>query len=359
MMENILPRQRRHQRKTELSLANVVMCLLVIFIHVSSEPVALLLKDSWEYVTVAAAARLAGFAVPGFIFLSGLKTFLHYGDAMAYPAFYKRRFFAVIVPYIIWFCIYLLYFYLHHEVVMDIGAVVKSFFLGTLVSPFYFVVVIAEFYLLLPLWRRWLQKANPLWALVVAFSLMMVSKSLPQLVAAIAPALPLPPQNVLFTSFLFFWVGGCLAGKYYESFFSLLRRYSKMMLFSLPVVAGVDVALWLSAADGSIPGFWQNLFRMSYCALAIAALLAAAKTYGSRRFFTGDFFKRLDRSAYQIFLSHSLVIFSVNRLLDHYGVADLGLRYLLRAAAVYTVTVALCVAWQWTKERLLPPSVKK
>ncbi len=340
-------------------MANVVMCLLVVFIHVSSEPVDFLLKDSWQYVTVATAVHLGGFAVPGFIFLSGLKSFLHHGDTIDYLQFYKRRFITVMVPYLLWFCVYCIYFYIHNDIVMDVGALAKSFFLGTLVSPFYFVVVIAEFYMLMPLWRWWLKRSRPFTALFMAFVLMMVSKSLPQLLSAAFPAWHFPPQNVLFSSFLVFWVGGCLAGKYYELFFRGLFRDARKLLFLFPALAAIDTVLWLSSAEVTIPIFWLNLARMSYCALAICVLLFVAKTYQTWSFLGSNFFKRLDRAAYLIFLSHSLVIFMVNRFLDNYAVAALGPRYLIRVMVTYSVTVALCVAWQRLKERLFPLSAKK
>ena len=64
------------QRKNELSSMNIVFCLLVIFIHVSSAPVTGLSKESWQYAVFFVPWRLSAFVVQGFIFLSGLKMFL-------------------------------------------------------------------------------------------------------------------------------------------------------------------------------------------------------------------------------------------------------------------------------------------
>ena len=52
------------KRRTELSCLNLLLCLLVIFIHASSEPVGRLLRDSWQYFVVMVPWRLAAFVVP-------------------------------------------------------------------------------------------------------------------------------------------------------------------------------------------------------------------------------------------------------------------------------------------------------
>jgi peptidoglycan/LPS O-acetylase OafA/YrhL len=111
--------------------------------------------------------------------------------------------------------------------------------------------------------------------------------------------------------------------------------------------------------EGNIPAFWLNLARMSYCAFAICALLFMAKTYRTWSFLGSGFFKTLDRAAYQIFLSHSLMIFIVDRFLNNYAVVSYGSRYLIRIIVTYAVTVTLCMAWQLLKERLILVSAKK
>ena len=63
-------------RKTEISMLNILLCLMVVFIHVSSAPVSQLNKESFQYITVMVPWRLSAFVVQGFIFLSGLKFFI-------------------------------------------------------------------------------------------------------------------------------------------------------------------------------------------------------------------------------------------------------------------------------------------
>ena len=60
------------KRLAELSYLNLLLCLLVIFIHVSAEPVSRLNRDSLQYLVVVVPWRLSAFVVQGFFFLSGV-----------------------------------------------------------------------------------------------------------------------------------------------------------------------------------------------------------------------------------------------------------------------------------------------
>ena len=61
------------RRLEELSVLNVILCLLVILIHVLSHAVVSLEKTSWQYALVIVPQRLAFVSVPGFFYLSGVK----------------------------------------------------------------------------------------------------------------------------------------------------------------------------------------------------------------------------------------------------------------------------------------------
>ena len=64
------------KRRIELSLLNVLFCLIVIMIHILSYPVSQLDVGTAEYTAVMLLWRLMSFVVQGFVLLSGLKMFL-------------------------------------------------------------------------------------------------------------------------------------------------------------------------------------------------------------------------------------------------------------------------------------------
>jgi fucose 4-O-acetylase-like acetyltransferase len=149
------------KRKDELSYLNILFCLLVIFVHVSSNPITTLSKSSWQYAVVFFPWRLSAFVVQGFLFLSGLKLFLNHPNGFNYKSLYSSRLKSILIPYIIWNVIYYIYFVRKCYFGFDLKDLLVYMCNGTLVSPFYFVVILFQFYILAPLWRRMVDSGTP------------------------------------------------------------------------------------------------------------------------------------------------------------------------------------------------------
>ena len=96
----------KQKRLSELSYMNLFYCVLVVFIHVSSEPVTTLERSSLQYFAVMIPWRLSAFVVQGFIFLSGVKLFLNMREPFDTVAFWCKRVKSIILPYILWVLIY-------------------------------------------------------------------------------------------------------------------------------------------------------------------------------------------------------------------------------------------------------------
>ena len=60
-------------RRTEISLLNLLFCLLIVWIHCCSHPISVLDRSSWQFALILALQRLAFVSVHGFFFLSGVK----------------------------------------------------------------------------------------------------------------------------------------------------------------------------------------------------------------------------------------------------------------------------------------------
>ncbi|MBE6008868.1 MAG: acyltransferase, partial [Lachnospiraceae bacterium] len=156
------------KRKTEISFINILLCLLVIFIHVSSEPVTVLDKTGLEYMLVVIPWKLSSFAVQGFVFLSGLKLFVSGADKINYSKYYLSKIKNIIIPYILWVMIYYVYFMRRGYFGFSISQLAENILLGNLVSHFYFIVVIVQFYLLAPLWIKLVKKTSPVITVIMA-----------------------------------------------------------------------------------------------------------------------------------------------------------------------------------------------
>lgn len=63
-------------RNREISFVNIVLCLLVMWIHICSTAITGFPKESMAFLGVYVPWRLSAFVVQAFLFLSALKLFL-------------------------------------------------------------------------------------------------------------------------------------------------------------------------------------------------------------------------------------------------------------------------------------------
>ena len=337
------------KKKTELSFASVVLMLLVIFIHVASEFVSNGDRSSPVFAGMLSLHRLSSFAVQGFIFLSGLKLFLR-KDGFSLLRFYAKRARRVVFPYVIAFAVFYLYFIYTNRITPSVGGFFRELFSGGLVSHFYFVAIICQFYLLIPLWRLIAEKASPTLTLTVSLILMLILRVyLPEMTRYVFGA-EFAYNQRLFTTYLFYFVAGMFAGKYYDRFreFLSLRRRGILILFA--VIAVIDCfAIWSIETKLAYLS-WADMFHVLYCISAICALLSLAVKYAEKPKKTDSIILTLDAASYNVYLIHPLFIFVSESLLARMGVASLSLRLVFRAVFTYVLAIGLCVGIEKIKQ---------
>ena len=209
------------QRKNELSFLNIVFCILVIFIHVSSAPVTGLLKGSWQYGVFFVPWRLSAFVVQGFIFLSGLKMFLK-EDTAGYKKYYKSRFTKIVLPYICAVILFYAYFLWRNYFGFSLKDLSGYIIKGDLVAHFYFVIAIVQFYLLKPVWTFMVNRISPKIAIIASVLIMFLCKYVFS---------AFQYNDRLFTTYLAYWVMGCYAGKHYEKVLTHIKKYRKTYIY--------------------------------------------------------------------------------------------------------------------------------
>jgi peptidoglycan/LPS O-acetylase OafA/YrhL len=146
----------RKERITEIeSLRGIAFAAVVLqhsIAHYSVVPEAGL-EDG---VLLAILLMLSKFAVPLFIFITGMVLFYNTGDKLHYGRFMQKRLTDVIVPYIIWS---LIYFTLAPrgwngfgwQDIPDLGLKLIT---GKTTSHFWYIIMLIQFYLLFPLFLR-------------------------------------------------------------------------------------------------------------------------------------------------------------------------------------------------------------
>lgn len=339
------------KRRQDIVFLNILFCLLVILIHISSEVITEMSRSQTMYWVVLVLSKMSAFVVQGFILLSGVKLFLKAGN-LNYGKFYLSRLTSVVLPYIAWVFIYYLYFCYKDYYVFS-WAELGSFLLnGKLSAHFYFVVVIVQFYLLLPVWVLFFKRANP--AVVLLISLMITvicGMSLDSILATLFPDRSFPHLDLLFPRYLIYWAAGCMIGLHYQEFKNYLRKrwISITLLF---LVCGA-IKAWFTVYFAGGGPLWMDQIHILYCISALLFFYMAAQMFAEGGAFLLKPLSWLDKSTYHIYLVHCLIIFLANEWMTQRGITDLAVRFGWRALFAYLGSILLCLLWQGVKGVLI------
>jgi len=124
-----------------VSLMNIFMCFCVVLIHLTAYPVQTLDKDGIWFKIFLTANFFVRFCVPCFVFLSGYKLYNKYKDKkIELKKFYFSRLKKIVLPYLICYAIYFIYFYSKRWVEP------KNFFAGLVTRKFICTVLLCNFF---------------------------------------------------------------------------------------------------------------------------------------------------------------------------------------------------------------------
>lgn len=339
--------------KRELSLDNVFLCLLVIYIHVMSNCVSHLPKESPLYYPVFISWRLTAFVVPGFLFLSALRTMYWYRDQpMDYGSYYRSRVTRILLPYAVVACLYYALFVRLGWFPFswkDLGLYILH---GDIAAPFYFIIIILQLYILMPLWRRMADRVPPGAGMAAALILTLLYRwfcAVPYGQTAMAGVIY--PDN-LFLKYLIYWVAGCYAGKYYEVFSSLLAKYRKIWIAVYLACAAAD-AVWsvLSYGSNRIPGL--ETFHMVYCVAAILCLCSVCLWITDRGWKQSRLVSEIDAASFEIYLIHCLILDILLLVyLEPNGITGPLKQLPVLAVGVYVLSILTGMVWTRAKRGL-------
>ena len=142
------------QRIRELDTLRAIAFMAVVLQHaigIYNQRGGLGLYTKWA---MAFMFSLAKFAVPTFVFITGLVLFYNYYDSLDCRTFFAKRFREILVPYLIWSFLYT-FRNLHSWpfTAEFLQAYAKNLLLGTASYHLWFIVLIVQFYILFPVWR--------------------------------------------------------------------------------------------------------------------------------------------------------------------------------------------------------------
>lgn len=330
------------KRRQDISFLNILFCLLVIFIHISSEVVTKMDRGTTMFWTVSVLQKLSSFVVQGFILLSGVKLFLKGGE-IKYGKFYLSRLTHVVIPYIIWVIIYYLYFCSEGYFRFSLSELGRFILIGDISAHFYFVVVIVQFYLLAPLWVMLFKRSNPSVVLVVCLIInTLCGLSLDSILAELFPNISFEHLDLLFPRYIFYWSAGCVIGLHYQEFQNYLRR--RWLAITVFFVTCLLIRGWFAIRFINGAPAWMDQIHILYCISAILFFYML-----SQLFIQGGWLLKplvpVDKSSYSIYLIHCLLIFITNDYMDKNNINDIAVRYGWRALVAYGGSIILSILW--------------
>lgn len=344
-------------RKNELDLLNVLLCMLVIFIHVSSAPIVYLNKTSAAYLVLYILWRAAQIAVPGFIFVSGMKTALQYSaEDEPYFPYLLGKIKRIYLPYVICTVVYYAYFVSQNYFAFSAKDLVAYILAGNLAAHFYFVIIIMQFYILMPLFKRAVLGISRSVFLVLSLLIMLLfGQFLPDMIAALtAGKVQFIWNDRVFTTYLFYYALGLAGGAYYDSFCKVLAKNKRVLSIAFGLFAFLYLELgYFSARRGAL--VYDGILQICYCTSFLPLLFLRAKELNERytNVCVSPLFRLLNRSTYPIYLWHVLVMQITDLWISRLGIARQGPAFLIRFILTYGITLALCCAYSALKKRFI------
>ena len=333
------------EKRREIDFANVVLCLLVMLIHILSKEVSALDRTSVQFAAVFIPSRLASFVVQGFIFLSAVKYFMRYRDGgLKYGKFLRTRFKTIVVPYVIWNIIYYFSLMPFGYFIFNPPALLKYILVGDMISHFYFVVIIVQFYVLMPLWVWLVKKISGKILIPLSLAIMVVFSRYfaPQILY----------EDRIFIKYIFYWICGCFAGKYYNEFLRHLRNCRHWIYAFFIFIAASDGFLTWADKSGIIAVPYLEDIHIIYCTAAILFVFTVS-LWKIEQIVDNRFFSMINRQSYNIYLSHCLFLYFADGFASRYMEAGQGELLLFRLIICYGITFILWGAYDCIKHRNL------
>jgi peptidoglycan/LPS O-acetylase OafA/YrhL len=312
----------------QITVMNAVLCIFVVFIHLTFVPLSELIQKSTPHILLFAVYKSLCFCVPAFIFLSGFKLFKSYEERpLVIKQFFSRRFKKIVIPYFFAVLIYICYF--GEKGWLEDGFW-KSLILGTASAHFYYIVVLVQLYLLFPLIFRLFEKhshtAFAVSLLVTLFCVIFLQTGY---------------WDRFFGTYIFYFAFGMFWAKY-DLYARIKEKIPKICIAYIVILIFHIFRLYM-AEYGEYSYEMFPVLNMIYIILAIILLYAVSEEF--LRYSSGimRLSGLLGRCSYSIYLYHLLLISVLKyEILPHFNFSIKG-EFLVTTAYIYTLIAIYCI----------------
>lgn len=331
------------KKLNEIYILTTFLCVFVVLIHLTSAPVTKLPKESLEHMVFFIGNKALSFVVPAFIFLSGLKLCYSYRDKkFIFSEFFIRRFSKILIPYLIWYVIYYIYFRkLGYVAQRDIPTHIFCFLMGKLVSPFYFVTIIFQFYFLFGCILFLFKRFHHAFLLIFTVSIQIIYFQF----------FYFQYEDRFFGSYLIYFVLGCFAAFHIEQFRCFLDRHKiEICLFTFLISVWYLYFAYTANVFQAIFYHW----RIVGCLFSLSMILVFYQFsyFLCRESILLSIYKSIDNASYYIFLSHCFVIYYCNEIWYNMGNIDLIGQFFFDTIITFPVVFLGCIGYDKLKKMI-------
>ncbi len=339
-----------------------VAMLGVVAIHVGSQ---YLLNPTPNIHLVALFEIVSRFSVPIFFFVSAFGLFyrMELSEPFEYGKFLRRRFKAVLIPYLLWSTFYFVHdnWLAGYELLPDFDYGAEILFFGLAKYHLYFMVILIWFYLLMPLWIFLVKRMSPaklILLLVAQVSFDFWSSYSPEIWQVINSLengswLQLALKwrlNWFVGHYVFIFVLGGILGVHSEKFFAWCSSHKKI------------VGATFFVAPATLLGYYYELIFVQkfspleavntahqlspagiFYTIAASIFLFTLFQFGSLNSLTKKFLSLLGKNSYFVYLAHPLTITYLSLWLGKLGLIMTATNALIFYVAVVAVTLAISV----------------
>lgn len=358
----------KKERLHEIELLRGLAFLAVVLQHVIA---GVFYQPDLSGYTILVGTTFLGFirfAVPLFVFITGVVLFYNYDGRLNYGSFLWKRFRQIIVPYLAWTAIYYIWisfrtgWFTSPNIWSELLHFLKLAITGQTSYHLWFMVMIIPFYLLFPFFRLLLGKDKKPWvnlavaALFLGISLGLVyalSKGWITSDNSLLNVMVLPYLDRNFLFWIFYFVMGGLIGLYYQQWKMIVSRIWWLCLICLAVYMYViytriealtqsltsDLYIYSSYVTAPL-----NLLMMGTILVSLVLVFAIAQQLTAKASIVSALLTTFGRYSFGAYLIHAMVLSSTNYLVISYlGVLGVYGQTIVSFVLCAAVSLGVCL----------------
>ena len=332
----------------------------VVAIHTGSQ---YLLNPTPNIHLVALFEIVSRFSVPIFFFISAFGLFyrMNFAEPFDYQKFLRRRFKAVLIPYLIWSTLYIVHDNRFNgwQLFPEPDYAAEIYFFGLAKYHLYFLVILIWFYLLMPLWIYLVKRMTPTRLILLLAAQIAFDYWSSYFLGASENLFLKWRLNWLVLHYVFIFVLGGVLGIHSAKFFTWCEANKKIVgasfLITLTILVGWFYLLIyfrnfspLDAVNTAHQLSPPGIFYTTAASIFFFALFQFGKLPNSLR----KFLSLLGKNSHFVYLAHPFAI--------HYLAIVLGKLGLIMTAPnaliFYVATVAVTLGVKILFQRFFPAS---